>query len=311
MDKIYSMRVFSRVAEVGSFTIVANQMDCAAGNISRAIASLEVELRTRLLQRTTRRILLTESGERYYARCKQILADIDHADGEARAAFDYPEGRLTVHAQPGLGHTHVTDVIIDYQSRFPNVAIKLTVGQTMPSLLEEQFDISVVTASTLPGSAYIGDVVGTSYSVLVASPRYLAMHRAPRVLGELSNHACLRLNSPGTSPKEWRLRSGNDDAVFLPPSPQFAVNDPEAMRVALRSGAGIGPLAVYSAIDDIREGALIRVLPEFRMRSRNVYVIYPSHQFVDAKTRTFLTFLKGNLGRRLGAQEKELEQRPT
>jgi DNA-binding transcriptional LysR family regulator len=307
MDKIHKMLAFSRVAEVGSFTAVADQMESTAGNISRAVSALEDELRTRLFQRTTRKLSLTEAGERYYLRCKQILAEIEQADAEARDALVEPQGKLKVHVMPGLGQTHITGAIIEYQSRFPAVSFELTLAQTMPNLIEEQFDVSIVTATTLPDSAYVSQVLGTSYSILVASPAYLADHPAPSLPDELSNHVCVQLNTPAEAVNEWELQSPQGDEIFVLPSVQFAVNDPEAMRVALRAGAGVGSLAVYSAIDDILAGTLVRVLPDFHMRTRNVYAVYPSRHYVDAKIKTFVAFLKDSLGSRLASQEKELE----
>ncbi|WP_176053152.1 LysR family transcriptional regulator [Paraburkholderia caribensis] len=306
MDKVANMRVFSKVVEMGSFTAVANQLNSSAGNVSRAVSALEDELSTRLIQRTTRRIAVTESGNRYYRRCKQILADIDLADAEARGTVNEPRGVLRVHVIPGLGQTHVTTAIIAYRERHPAVCVELTLSQSIPDLISDQLDVSIIAATALPDSAYISQIIGRSRSILVASPTYLKNNGSPETLDDLSKHSCVRLNTPAYSPNEWNFSCDSGDVVFSPPASNFVVNDHEAMSVALRAGAGIGLLTIYSVIDDLRCGTLVRVLPDLKTRPRNVYAIYPSRQYLDAKIKTFVEFLKESVGRRLAEEEEEV-----
>lgn len=307
MDRIHNMRVFSRVAEVGSFTSVANMMDTNVAHVSRAITLLEDALRVRLFQRTTRRIALTDAGERFYQRSLQILADLDYAEAEAAGALNDPYGSLRVHAMPGLGQTHLAACIVDYQARYPNVNVDLELSSTMPRLVEEQFDVSVVTAQTLPDSGYVSQVTGTSHSVLVAAPSYLDKHPPLHSPEQLEGHVCVRLQSPASPVDGWQLESADGEILSNASTARFKVNDPEALRVALRAGAGIGALAVYSALDDLRAGTLVRVLPQFQLPIRNVYSVYPSRRYVDAKVRTFVEFLKEELSARIASQEAALD----
>ncbi|MFM0114972.1 LysR family transcriptional regulator [Paraburkholderia nemoris] len=307
VDKIHNIRVFSRVIEVGSFTAVANVLDTSVAHVSRSISDLEDDLRVRLFHRTTRRITPTEAGARYYQRCQKILADLDYADAEAADALIEPYGKLRVHAMPGLGQTHLAACIVDYQRRYPNVNIELALSATMPRLVEEQFDVSVVTAPTLPDSDYVSHVTGSSHSVLVAAPSYLEQHPPLRSPEDLESHDCIRLQSPASpSADGWQLESPDGEVFSNVSTARFKVNDPAALRVALLAGAGIGALAVYSAIDDLRSGALVRVLPEFQLPTRNVYSVYPSRIYVDAKIRTFVDFLKRELSARIALQEAAL-----
>lgn len=306
MDKIHNMRVFSRVVEVGSFTAVANVLNTSVAHVSRSVSFLEDDLRVRLFHRTTRRITPTEAGARYYQRCQNILADLDFADAEAADALIEPYGTLRVHAMPGLGQTHLAACIVDYQRRYPHVNIELTLSATMPRLVEEQFDVSVVTVRTLPDSEYVSQVTGTSYSVLVAAPSYLEQHAPLRSPEDLERHECIRLQSPASSTDGWQLESPDGEVLSNVSTARFKVNDPEALRVALLAGAGIGALAVYSAIDDLRTGALVRVLPRFQLPTRNVYSVYASRRYVDAKIRTFVDFLKRELSARIESQEAAL-----
>ncbi|WP_227747281.1 substrate binding domain-containing protein [Paraburkholderia franconis] len=218
-----------------------------------------------------------------------------------------PHGMLRVHAMPGLGQTHLAACIVDYQARYPNVNIELVLSSTMPRLVEEQFDVSVVTAKTLPDSGYVSQVIGTSYSVLVAAPSYLEKHPPLRSPEDLDGHACVRIQSPASPADGWQLESADGDVLPNASRARFRVNDTEAVRVALRAGAGIGALAVYLAIDDLRTGTLIRVLPQFQLPTRNVYSVYPSRRYLDAKIRTFVDFVKEELSARISSQEAALK----
>lgn len=147
MDTLQNMRVFVRVVEAGSFTAAAQHLNTTTAYASRAVSDLEAHLRTRLLNRTTRRIALTEAGERYLQRCEQILAYVDQAEAEASDAHARPAGRLKVHSMTSFGQHYVVPMISRYQERHPSVQVDLTLAQRMPDLLDEGYDVSLVLAS--------------------------------------------------------------------------------------------------------------------------------------------------------------------
>lgn len=306
MDKFFNMSVFVKVVEMGSFTAVANHLDSTVGNVSRAVSTLEDALDTRLLQRSTRRLVVTDAGRRFYERCAAILADLDQAESEARDALLAPRGTLRVHSVPGLGRDLVTRALLAYRKEYPQVSADLLLSQRMPNLLEDQLDVSVVIARTLPDSAYVSQKIGSSHCVLAASPAYLEQHPAPAKPEDLAGHACVLLATVDYPSDEWELASATDNATFRPLGPHFCVNDMEAMNVALREGAGIGLLAGFSAIEDLRNGALVRVLPQYHTHSRNVYAVYSSRQFVDARIKRFVDALKTHVGGELNALAREL-----
>jgi Transcriptional regulator len=194
MDRIFSMRVFSRVAETGNFSVVAKHMECSAGNISRAVVSLEAHLHTRLLQRTTRHVSLTECGERYYHRCKKILADLDDAEAEASDAHTLPRGRLRVHAVPDIGLKQLTSTIVEYRQAFPAVSVDLKLLPRMANLVEDEFDVSIVSALALPDSRNVSRLIGRCERMLVAAPDYLARHPITTV-DDLPNHTFMHISS--------------------------------------------------------------------------------------------------------------------
>ena len=306
MDKLTNMSVYVKVVEMGSFTAVANHLDSTVGNVSRAVSALENVLDARLLQRSTRRLSVTDAGRRFYERCTKILADLENAEAEASNAALKPRGTLRVHCVPGLARQLVTSAVLDYRREFPDVTVDLMLSQRMPNLLEDQLDISILIARTLPDSAYVSQKIGISHCVLVASPAYLEQHAAPVTPEDLSDHQCLLLGTVDYVRDEWQLKSKTGDAVFTPKGPSFSVNDMDAMAVAIREGAGIGLLAGFSAIEDLRSGRLVRVLPEYHTYERNVYAVYTSRQFIDAKVTRFIDTLKNRVGTELMMTAQEL-----
>lgn len=306
MDKVYTMSVFAKVVEMGSFTAVANHLDTTVGNISRAVSVLEDSLNTRLLQRSTRRLAVTDAGRRFYERSVAILSDIDRAEAEARDALLEPRGVLRVHAVPGLGRQLVSQAVLAYRSAYPEVSVDLMLSQRMPNLLEEQLDVAIVIARTLPDSAYVSQKIGASHCILAASPAYLAQHPAPECVEDLVDHTCVLLTTVDYASDEWHLESRDGQAVYRPMGPHFGVNDMDAMSTVLQAGAGIGLIAGFSAIDDLRKGSLVRVLPQFHTSQRNVYAVYSSRQFVDAKIKRFIDVLRVHVGDQLNAYAEEL-----
>ena len=293
------MRAFVCVAETGSFTGAATRLELTTSYVSRAVANLETHLQTRLLHRTTRRIALTEAGQRYLARCEHILGLIDDAEAEAGDAQAKPAGSLKVHAMTGIGHHYLIDAVAQYSERFSEVNFDLTLANRNPDLLDEGYDVSIVIAHELPDSGYISRKLGVTYSVLCASPDYLAKQGLPDTPADLPRHRCLRLVNSVMSLDLWRLEGPEGVAEVGIDQTPFQVNTADAMSVAVKAGMGIGALPFYSALDALREGSLVRVLPHYRLFELGIYALYPSRQYLDAKTRTWVEFLREYLPKRL------------
>ncbi len=307
-DMIHSMRTFVRVVEAGTFTAVAKESDVTTAQVSRAVSLLEDELQVVLIHRTTRRLSVTEAGARYYERTLAILADLDNANVEARNATTLAQGLIRVHSSPGLAQSLVTAALVAYQAAHPNVSVDLAIEQSMPNLVEDGFDISLIATPQLPDSNYVAQTLGSSHAVLVASHAYLKQRGVPASPADLAGHSLLRLASPVSPPDEWHLESPADSLVVPVSAFPFQSNSPDAMRYALRAGAGIGMLAAYSAVDDLRSGALVRVLPQYRLRPFNVYAVYVSRRYLDAKTRTLIEHLRATLSPALAGVQDEVER---
>lgn len=287
-----SMKIFVAVSEAGSFTAAAHQLDTTLGYVSRSISELESHLRTRLLNRTTRRIALTEPGERYLQRCHAIMDSVAQAEAEASDAHARPVGTLRVHAMSSLGQKYVVPAVAAYQERYPAVNVDLTLSQNVPDLLEEGYDVALRIAPTsLPDSAYISRRLGTFHSVLCASPKYLEIHGLPKTLEDLSHHTCLQVAMPLFPSDRWLLEDVSGEHEFALPAGRFKVNVPDAMAAALQEGMGIGALPAFTVRSLLRSGALVHVLPGYRIQPLNVFAVYASRQYLDAKIKTWVDLL--------------------
>ena len=293
MDTLKNMRMYVRVVEAGGFTAAANVLNLSAGQVSRAVTDLEAHLHARLLNRSTRHVGLTEAGQRYLHHCYQILAAVDQAEAEASNAHVMPSGRLRVHATTSFGRHYVTPAVLQFQARFPQVCVDLTLSQHMPDLIEEGYDVSVQLGTTeLPDSDLVSTRIGRSYNILCASPSYLEQHGRPGTVADLAHHTCLRTSSPVFPQSRWNLDGPEGTETFDLPASRFQVNIAEAMALALCEGRGIGALPLWTAMPWLRDGTLIRVLPGYRMHEMHIRVLYVSREYLDAKIRSWVDFLR-------------------
>jgi DNA-binding transcriptional LysR family regulator len=292
MDLLNSLRVFVRVADAGSFTTAAQALDFSTAQVSRLVADLEQHVQARLLHRTTRRLSLTEAGERFLLRARQILDDMAEATAEARGAHLKPSGRLRLHCLNGLG-VLMTPLIARYCELYPDVVVELTLSQRNPDPLEDGHDVVISIAQELEDSQFVAQTVGRIFSMLCASPAYIALRGLPTHPEQLNQHSCLRMLDPLYG-DEWAFRDKQGEHSVVPGN-TFQSNVPEAMVNASEAGMGISLLPFYTATRSLREGTLLRLLGDYRLRERNVYALYPSKRFLDAKVRTWVDFLKAEL----------------
>ncbi|SAK99531.1 LysR family transcriptional regulator [Caballeronia temeraria] len=294
MDTLQNMRVFARVVEAGSFTAAAESLNMTTGAVSRAVSDLEAHLRTRLLNRSTRRLALTPAGERYLQRCRQILADLARAEEEASDAHERPSGTLRLFSFVSLGQHYLLPAIARYRIQFPDVTVELTMSQSAPDLFGGGSDVAVIAAPSLSDSEMVSHLLGSTCSILCASPHYVRSRGAPAKPGDLSQHDCLILNTPAFPLHEWLLEGPGGGELISVRGP-LQVNIAESLVVAIREGMGIGILPLYAAVDGLRNGTLVRVLLHHTLQNTNIYALYPSRKFIDAKTRTWVEFLRTHL----------------
>ena len=295
MDLFQTMRFFSAVAQSGSFTAAAQILETTTTNVSKAISGLEARLQTRLINRTTRRLALTEAGVRYLQRCEKILEEIREAEDEAGTAQVMPAGRLKIHAMSAIGNHYVIDAIARYRELYPTVTFDLMLTNRVPDLLEEGFDMSIVLARDLPDSGFVAQRLGITYSILCASPTYLKKRGIPESPGDLVAHDCLRIVNTVMPVEHWVFDGPEGVETVNAPLSPFHINTADGMTIAITHGMGIGIQPLASAVDGLKAGTIVRVLPEYRLEPLNLFAIYPSRKFIDAKIKTWVEFLKNTL----------------
>jgi DNA-binding transcriptional LysR family regulator len=293
VDKLQSMRAFVQIVDCGSFTAAAERSYTSKTLMSRYVAELEASLHTRLLQRSTRRVALTEAGERYLEHCRRIISEIEEADTEASNSQASPTGTLRVHATPSLGQYFVAPAAVMYRNRYPNVCVELALSQDAPELIDRRYDVAVqMSLGPMRDSGIVAIKLGTSYSVLCASPTYLARHGTPRTIEDLQTHACAHVATPFFPADQWLfLGPKGTQAVFVP-KVSFRANNAEAMAAALRESVGIGALPAASAIQSLKSGDLVRVLPDHRLQSVTLHAIYASRRYLDTKIHKWVECLR-------------------
>ncbi|WP_205298063.1 LysR family transcriptional regulator [Pantoea sp. Cy-639] len=292
IDLLHCMQAFVRVAESGSFCRAAQALEISSPTVSRQVAALEEQLRARLLQRTTRSLALTEAGQRYLARCKAIFADLETAASEAASAQSQAVGCLRLHTITEFGLEHLMPLVGNYLEQHPQVTIDLSLTEQTPALLEDGLDVLVTLSLGLPDSEFVAQRLGQIHSVLCAAPAYLARHGVPTRPAQLHEHRCIMLADP-LYPQGWYF---GRETIFRFQN-VLRVNQPEAACQAASGGMGICLLPSFVAAKALSEGRLLRLLPEQELHPREVYALYSSRRFLDAKIRTWVEHLKAHLPR--------------
>ena len=292
---VHAMSAFVRVADAGSFTAAAEQLHLTVAQTSRLVSDLEKRLRTRLLQRTTRKLALTSAGRAYLERSRNILGLIAEAEGDALESGLQPSGQLRVSSMMSFGTRYVIPRIQEYCLRYPQVTVEYSVSQLVPALSAEGIDVSIYPSQRLQDSALITRRLGTTFGVMCASPNYVMEAGLPSHPAELRSHPCLRLSNPSVTPQWELLHSRSTERTQIDASGPLIGDIPDVLVQGALGGLGITLLPVYTVIDYLRSGKLIHVLPEWRSSEIGVYLLIPSGQFVDAKTRTWMQFMNNHL----------------
>lgn len=301
MNTTQNMGVFVRVAETGSFTAAATTLRTSTGQVSRAISDLEQHLSTRLLHRNTRRMSLTEAGERYLVHCRKILADLEFAEAELLTGqrAPIPEGPLRIHSMTSFGTHYLVPLIAEFSRSFPRVRIDLTLAQQPVDALDEMHDCAFIVSNVQPepgpGTQRLGEIA----CIVCAAPSYLDAHGTPERPSDLRDHACLQLRAPGIPAIEWRF-DGPDgiERVQFDRYP-FVINVADSMTVAIREGMGVGLLPASFALNGLRNGTLRRLLPGYTMAPMSVDIASTPHRQLNAPLNAWLDFLPERLSARL------------
>ena len=296
MDRFRAMQVFRESVESGSFSAAGRKLGMPLATVSRMIAELEAHLKTRLLNRSTRHIALTDAGRSYLTACKQILEQLNEAERAAAGEYTAPRGELTITTPIMFGRLHVLPVISEFLRAYPDIDIRLTQSDRLLHLLNEHVDLAI-RIGPLPDSGLIASRVGTIRQVVCASAAYLDVKGTPLTPEDLATHDCIAFEG-SRSRTEWVFGSGQSQrSVSI--HTRLTVNTADAAIDAAIAGLGVTSVLSYQVASLVRSGAMRIVLESYEPPPWPVHLLYGIQGLVPLKLRAFLDFAAPRLRERL------------
>jgi DNA-binding transcriptional LysR family regulator len=290
MDHLAELDIFARVVTAGSMSAAGRELGLSPPVVSKRIKSLEERLGTRLLQRTTRQLTLTESGKGFYERVVAILASVEEAEAWVSRRAAAARGILRVSAPTSFGRMHIAPHLVDFLTAYPEITIDLSLSDQFVDIVAEGYDLAIRIAD-LADSSLVAKRLAPNHRVLCATPGYLAAQGMPQALADLANHRLLLHNAD-----HWRLESADGPAVVRVDS-AVRTNSSEVVREAVLAGMGIALRSTWDVGPEIDSGKLLIVLPEWHASSRvAVHAVYPSRRHLAHKVRVFMDFLGERFG---------------
>ncbi|SMG01734.1 LysR family transcriptional regulator [Burkholderia singularis] len=298
MDRLEAMSILIEVVEAGSLSAAGRRLGMPLPTVSRKVGELEAYLKTRLLNRTTRQLSLTEAGAAYVATCRRILEEVGEAERAATGEYAAPRGYLVITAPMVFGRLHVAPVLADFLAHYPEIDARLFLTDRNTHMLEEHIDVAVRVGS-LPDSALVAVNVGQLRLVVCASPTYLANRGEPAKPDELANHACVAFEGL-TSARAWNFLVGKTERT-VQIHPRLVTNTAESAMDTAALGVGLTRVLSYQAAAAVREGKLRLVLEKFEPPPVPISLVHTGQLPVPLKIRAFLDFARPRLQARLVA----------
>jgi DNA-binding transcriptional LysR family regulator len=293
MNNLNDTAVFCQVVESGSFTTAAERLGLSRSVVSKYISRLEERLGARLLNRTTRRLSLTEAGQTFFTRSQRGLLEIEAAEAEVSSLQAKPRGRLRLNTPMSFGILHIAPAIVDFAGRYPEVSVDMSLEDRQVNLIDEGFDLAIRIAE-LPDSSLIARRLGPCRHVVCASPDYLAKHGTPRVPEDLRSHHALTYRYQA-SPSEWRFITPEGRYTSVTVNGSIEMSNSLAIREAVLRGAGITLTPTFIVGEDIKAGRLQSVLNDYRAHELSIYAVYPERRHLSPKVRAFVEFMQKRL----------------
>jgi DNA-binding transcriptional LysR family regulator len=295
MDRWLAMEAFVRVVEAGSFVAAAERLAMSTSSLSRLVAELEQHLGARLLNRTTRRLSLTESGQSYYERCVTLLADLAEAEAIAGQTAAQPRGTIRLTCSHSMAERRIAAAIAEFEARYPDVRFDLVVSDRTVDLVEEGFDLAV-RVGQVGGDRLVARPLGTMTMVLCAAPAYLARHGTPASLEDLGAHNALTYAYAST-PRLWRFTDAAGGEHEVRVAGALHANSGDALRAAAVAGLGVVYEPDFLLADALAQGQLVRLLPAYTGGIREIWAVYPSRRHLSLKVRLFVEHIAQGFAR--------------
>ena len=289
MDKLASLRAFVNVVELKSFAEAGRKLRLSRSAVSKYVGELERDLGVQLLNRTTRQASPTETGQAYYERALAVLADLDAADPAAPQAQSTPRGLLRVNAPMSFGTIKLGPVLAEFMERYPDLQIQLVLSDEQVDPVQEGLDVTLRIAELEPSSLIARKLLDVD-RVICASPGYFRKHGKPKQPAELRQHECLTYGFLSTG-NQWKLTGEDGVDHWIAPKWSLCANNAEVLRDAAVKGRGIAVLPVFLAEKELKSGALVTVLDDYKAPQLTLYAIYPPTRHLSVKVRLFIDFL--------------------
>jgi DNA-binding transcriptional LysR family regulator len=287
MDRLEAMSILVAAAEAGSLSAAARRLGTPLTTVSRKVSELEAHLRTRLLNRSSRRLTLTDAGQSYVAACKRILDDVEEAERAASGEYSAPRGDLIITAPIVFGRLHVLPVVAAFLKAYPEINIRLVQADRTVNLAEDHVDLAV-RIGELPDSSLVATRVGTIRRVVCGSPAYFAARGTPRHPSDLDTHDCIAFEGPA-SLSSWTFAKGKSETTVAIRS-RLSVNTAEAAVDAAVAALGLTRVLSYQTADAVRADTLVLALEEFELTPWPVSLVYPAQRLLPLKLRAFIDF---------------------
>lgn len=294
MDRFLEMQAFNAVVEAGSFVKAAEALDLSKAAISRYVLDLEARLGVRLMHRTTRRLSLTQEGQVFYARSKELLAGLEQAEAEVSLRSQAATGLLRINAPFTFGNLHLAPLWGQFKALHPGVTLDITLADRLVDLVEEGYDVAIRIAS-LASSTLVSQRLASTRVVLCASPQYLQQHGTPLHPRELAAHAVISY-SYWSDKDAWRFE-GPGGPVSVKTRPIMLTNSGDTCRAAALAHQGIVLQPSFLVGPDLAAGTLVELMPAYRALELGIYAVYPTRQYVSAKVRALVVFLQTHFSR--------------
>ncbi|MDJ0939459.1 MAG: LysR family transcriptional regulator [Woeseiaceae bacterium] len=296
MDKLESMRAFTKVVEMNGFAAAARTMGLSRSVVNKSVINLENELGAQLLRRSTRKVTPTETGLAFYDRCLQILADVDEAISAVTELQEHPTGTLRINAPMSFGTAHLAPVVAEFMAEYPDVHVELVLNDRFVDPIEEGFDITLRIAEPLYATSLISKQIVPAVRVLCASPEYLESAGEPKSPKELRDHRCLQYGYSGTL-SQWRLHGPDGEQSYAIDCVMYS-NNGDVLKAAALNHQGIALLPTFLVGESLQEGQLRSVLSDYRPPEIVLSALYPRHRHLSAKVRLFVDLLDERFGGR-------------
>lgn len=288
MDRFLEMQTFNAVVDAGSFVKAADALAMSKAAVSRYVVDMETRLGVRLLHRTTRRLSLTEEGQIFYVRSKELLTELAEAEDEITSRHDAASGLLRINAPFTFGVLHLAPLWGSFLAQHPQVKLEVSLADRLVDLVEEGYDVAIRIAK-LENSTLVSKRLAKTRMVLCASPQYLKLHGTPKHPSELADHAVISYSYWSTK-DEWHFQ-GPLGPVSVKTRPCIHTNNGDTCRAAALASQGIILQPSFLVGDDLAAGTLLELMPEFRSLELGIYAVYPTRKHVSAKVRALIDFL--------------------